>query len=209
VSTIVQFWGDSITPGDKPVFIFPIVANYTSLQTRDPTNTLDNFVSTLELTGSDIDGAVSLEGTDSESGYVVGGPQETAVGGQLGNLGVRVSSNGKALKAGLGVLGEISAGIYSYTLDSTETQEPGSLLIIVKPSNPTAITDSFICSTYLNCRITKPGIPLARTTPQSIVEAITSGPNSPLSQFENYVNQALNNILGNQMTTKPTFRKDS
>ena len=230
MSTITMSWGDEIQPGDKPTFMFPIVANYTNLETRSDdllspdTTWWSGFVGGLGpyglipdpivMSGASLIGEaltqVGLAGWGA-TGRMVGGPQETAVGGQLGNLNVKTSLNGKALKAGVGILAEISNGIYSYKLDSSETQEPGSLLIIISPSNPSAITDSFICSTYLNCRITKPGIPLARVTKESLTEAFTGGTNpgvSPLQQFEQYVNQVVNNILGNQMATKPTFRKD-
>jgi len=216
MGVVIQFWGDAIQPGDKPVFIFPLIQGYLKGQTRDPTNTANNLVSSLSgivLTGSDSAGSVNLDqvgnAANTEAGLIVGPPHEDPSTGQVANLTVQTSKNGKALQNGVGVLAEIGAsGIYSYTLDSTETQEPGSLLVAVEPINPKAITDVYIYPAFLNCRIMKPGIPITKVTRESILEALT-GPNSPFSNLENYINQAIRDLLGNQMTTKPTFRRDS
>ena len=62
-------------------------------------------------------------------------PTEEAIAGQLANLGVKYSQGGNALIPAIGVLAEIGEGLYKYTLDSTETQQPGTNLIRIQPVN--------------------------------------------------------------------------
>ncbi len=198
MSTIAHSYGDNIQPGDEPVFLFPVIENYITL----------NGISTWTGTVYNPEGGVT-NAVDTET--ILGSLQESAQSGQLGNLNVYTSLNGGPLIAGRGVLAEVGGGVYSYRVDSTETSQPGSLIVVIRPITPATVSGGWLCDVYINCRIMKPGLPIVRVTPESIQQAFTGGAQSgltPLEQFEQYVNQVVNNILGNQMATKPTFRKD-
>ncbi len=198
MSTIAHSYGDNIQPGDEPVFLFPVIENYITLISAG--TVIGNTV---------VDGASS--GYASLADTELGSLQESAQSGQLGNLNVHTSLNGGPLIAGKGVLAEVGGGVYSYKADSSETSQPGSLIVVIRPTIPATGFGGWLCDVFINCRIMKPGLPIVKVTPESITNAFTGGTQSgltPLQQFEQYVNQVVNNILGNQMATKPTFRKD-
>lgn len=220
---ITQFWGDQIAPGSKPVLIFPVVANRVQANDQQNVNLTSTYTGTVHC-----DTTVE-SGTDTETGTAIGtigaiAPNLTGVdgyisdvpvAGQLANLNVKVSLDGKPFVVGAGVLSEIANGYYKYILDSTETQEPatanasdmGAVLIRIYPTNPLAVANFYIHEVAINLRVRPPGIPLVQLSPS---QALTlSSVFQPITDdLKNYVNKALRDLLGNQLTDKPTFRKD-
>lgn len=144
-------------------------------------------------------------GVGTISGRAIGDPipTEQAIGGQLANLTVGFSKDGAGLIPGIGVLAEIGGGLYKYTLDTTETQQPGSGLIRITPNNPIS-GNGWINTTYLTYRITKPGIPITQPAPGSttIIDPQT------LNELKKFLQQQTSTIL-NAMQTKPTFKRDA
>lgn len=231
MTTPILHWGDEIEPGSKPTFIFPMLVQslHVDLTLRDPTNTISDLImsghisATIPFTGT----GIHLVGTDSFgvvdvsdspptgdidmsllgtiSGRAVGDPipTEQGIAGQISNLTISFSKDGASLIPGIGVLAEIGGGLYKYTLDTTETQQPGSALIRVSPNNPIS-GNGWINTSYLTYRITKPGIPITQPAPGSttIIDPQT------LNDLKKFLSQQTSTIL-NAMQTKPTFRRDA
>lgn len=219
MTTPIMFWGDAIDQGSKPTFIFPLLASslHVDLTTEDPLNlTPFLFLNGFVVGNVVIDGGSSGEAVISGDptgaspariqGQLIGDPipTEQAIAGQLANLGVKYSQGGNALIPGIGTLAEISDGLYKYTLDSTETQQPGSNLIRIQPINALAVPNAWLTDIYLNYRVAKPGPPITKPIPgtTTIID-----PQS-MTQLQNYIQEAMNTIL-NAMQTKPTLRRDS
>lgn len=207
-------WGDSVVPASQPHFVFPIVSN----QVEEAVY----LTSTIAGTVIDTEGTGVLAATDIESGtpsdltaiIAPGGTQGVVknipIAGQLANLAVQVSINGAAFAVGTGVLSEISAGYYKYIPAATETQTPGPVTVRVHPITPIVATNIYIEETCLTFTVVKPGFPIVNVNPNSpgLMEALNTGPNSPVTNLENFIRQALRDLLGNQMTNKPTFTKN-
>lgn len=223
MTTPIIFWGDSIDQGSKPTFIFPLLAQslHIDLTAEDPFGLTPDLLLSGFVVGNQTvvaDGAGGSDGVATISGDPLGAtparisgqfigdpiPTEQAVAGQLANLGVKYSQGGNALIPAIGVLAEIGTGLYKYTLDSTETQQPGSNLIRVQPINPLAIANNWITDVYLTYRVAKPGIPITQPAPGSTT---IIDPTS-LTDLKNFIMQQTGTVL-NAMQTKPTFRRDS
>lgn len=234
--TIVNY-GDSIAPGSQPVLVFPIVANQIlaaidliSTITGTIASTGFSFTESDGVTGSGIIDATTVTATDTEDGTPVGanitnpGPgghglvgyqANKPIAGQLANLAAFVSKDGGAFAAGVGTLTEIANGYYRYIPSTTETDNPptpdssntGTVVVRIRPTDPIAVANFYIEETLVNFRLRAPGKPQVILSPASgptFLELLQP----TTDDLKNFIRMALRDLLGNQMTNKPTFRKD-
>ena len=220
------FWGEWIVPGSQPVLVFPITHN------RIKANV--NLDVELNSSGSGSGGISCESGTqdftfsDSESGTAIGtignafghfGVDgymiDTPISGQLGNLQVNVSKDGGPFVAGAGVLAEIGNGYYSYIPATTETEQAGqwlssntgALFIRVNPIDPLTDSDFYIQETAIYCRI-KPTGNIPVNIPPNNAASFTELLQPQTDELKAFIQSAIRDLLGNQLTTKPTLRRD-
>lgn len=207
--TLNLFYGDQIAIGSQPVLVFPITVSTIILASTES--------GTLAGTLSGVEGSEAIAGTFTGTDASTGWQAEAPRAGLLANLTVNVSKDGLPFTVGAGVLAEIGNGYYSYIPDPTETNRPptpdssntGAVLVRVFPTAQTLIAGSstYIHETSITFRLKPPGTPLARLAPgqqQTVSELLQPIVNS----INNFTQQAIRDLLGNQMTNKPTFRKD-
>lgn len=231
----ILWWGENIRPGSQPVLIFPMIqTQLLAAITLDSTINSTTIEGLTEGTAiwdatTDQESGVPPSSNINSPGFnpvtggghgLIGTLEESLAGGQLSNLTVHVSKDGAAGVPGVGVLSAVGGGgLYSYVPDPTETNNPptqqssnkGSVYIRVFPTNPTINTNYYILETHLHFRVGISGLEQVKVAPNDsgVQQAFQKNdPNNPFNDLKNYIQQALRDLLGNQMTTKPTFTRD-
>ena len=221
MSICTLWWGEWINPGSQPVLMFPIVAN--SFQASiSLISTEEGFISLTEDSGTyagtnQAQGGFS--GIELPGQGIQGFIQNQPIAGQLGNLGVQISHDGSGLATGVGTLNEVGAGIYSYQLSNTETinqptwqsSNKGSIYVRIYPFDALSLSNQYIEETHIYCRLKPSTLMTVKVAPndKGVLQALSQpDPQNPLIQLQNYFQQGLRDLLGNQMTTKPTFTRD-
>lgn len=235
---IIQLtYPDTITPGSQPVLVFPIVRAQIQLA-ADLSSTIANTTITGSTEGALTWLATSDDETGTPAGPpdalstltaitvlsghgIIGFDQCEPITGQTSNLTATLSTDGGSFAACTGTLSEIgTTGYYKYIPAITETATPslqqssntGLLVFRFKPTNPRALaaTNTWIYESALYVRVRPVGLPLVNVSPGGANQFEAGGPimGPIVTDLKNFIRAALRDLLGNQLTTKPTFRKD-